>query len=163
MLVEKATAIGLAAVALAACSSAVATPGSVQPTLAAVGGLGYRCGAGVKDNVPSGLYQWSCGGTVGGATTTILVDGNEAGVAQVTLVVDDPRHPAAAIAEFGRLVDAAPPLDAAPVLKQAVAGWAGDPQAWTMGGVRVSGQCDATQCLLIVVGTGDPLEPLPLP
>ena len=151
-------------VALASgCIGRRTTPDAVQPTLAAIEALGFRCGDGVKDNVPSGLLQWSCGGAMDAVRSTVLVDGNEEGVAGITLVVDDPSDPGVAGAGFGRLVDAVPPLSNAPVLKDTVAGWSGGQQAWTVGGVRIVAQCDATQCIVIVMPAGDALRPLPLP
>jgi hypothetical protein len=156
--------VGILAVSLASgCIGQGTTPPEVQPTLAAIENLGFRCGDGVKDNVPSGLFQWSCSGTLVSVRSTVLVDGNEEGVAGITLVVEDPSDPAVAGTAFGRLVDAVPPLSTAPVLKATVAGWTGDQQAWTVGGVRISALCGATQCMVTVMPTRDPLRPLPLP
>ena len=155
--------VGLMVLALVGCAVGPATPETVRPTIAAIETLGYRCGDGIKDNVPSGLYQWSCNGTIAGVPSTILIDGNSEGVAGVTLVVEDPRNPGATASQFARLVDAVPPLNRAPALKDSVAGWAGGEQAWTVGGIRISARCDATQCLFIVVPAGDVLRPLPLP
>ena len=156
--------IGILVLALAAgCIGPGTTPAAVQPTLAAIETLGFRCGDGVKDNVPSGLFQWSCSGSMETARSTVLVDGNDGGVAGITLFVDNPSDPAVARNGFGRLVDAVPPLSSAPVLKDTVAGWTGGQQAWTIGGVHVSAQCDATQCVVTVMASRDPLSPLPLP
>ena len=155
--------VGLVVLILAGCAVRTAIPGAVRPTVAAIETIGYRCGDGVKDNVPSGLFQWSCNGTIAGVPSMILVDGNAEGVAGVTLVVEDPRDPGATARQFARLVDEVPPLDTAPVLKDKVAGWAGGEQAWTVGGIHIAAQCDATQCLVIVAPAGDALRPLPLP
>jgi hypothetical protein len=155
--------VGFVILALAGCASGPATPATVQPTVAAIESLGYRGGDGIEDNVPSGLSQWSCDGTIAGVPSTILVDGNADGVAGVTLLVEDPRNPGATANQFARLVDAVPPLNRAPVLKDSVAGWAGGEQAWTVGAIRISAQCDATRCLVGVVPAGDALRPLPIP
>jgi hypothetical protein len=139
------------------------TPAAVRPTLTAIEALGFRCGDGVKDNVPSGLFQWSCVGAMDAARSTVLVDGNDEGVAAITLFVDDPSDAGVARSAFGRLVDAVPPLSNARVLKDTIAGWTGGQQAWTVGGVRISALCDATLCMVTVMPAGDALRPLPLP
>ena len=156
--------VGILVLAFAAgCISRGTTPVAVRPTLAAIETLGFRCGDGAEDNVPSGLFQWSCGGSIEAARSTVLVDGNEAGVSAITLIVVGPSDPGIARSAFGRLVDAVPPLSNAPVLKDAVAAWTGGQQDWAVGGVRVFGVCDATRCIVIVTPAGDALEPLPLP
>jgi hypothetical protein len=156
--------IGILVLALAAgCIGRGTTPAAVQPTLAAIETLGFRCGNGVRDNVPSGLFQWSCSGSMEAARSTVLVDGNDAGIEGITLFVDDPSHPGVARSGFGRLVDAVPPLSSAQVLKDTVAGWTGGQQAWTIGGVHIAAQCDATQCVVTVLPSRDPLRPLPVP
>jgi hypothetical protein len=145
------------------CSDPESSFSAVQPTLAALDTLGFRCGDGAKDNVPSGLLQWSCSGEMEGAALTVLVDGNEEGTAGITLLVDDPGDPGLAGRAFGRLVDAVPPLSNAPVLKDSVAAWTGRQQALIVGGVRVSAECDTTHCVITVAPSRDPLRPLPLP
>jgi hypothetical protein len=147
----------------AGCFGRGTSPAAVQPTLAAIETLGFRCGDGARDNVPSGLFQWSCGGAMEASRSSVLVDGNADGVMGITLFVDDPRDPGVARSGFGRLVDAVPPLSSAPVLKATIAGWTGGQQAWTVGGVRIYAQCDVTQCVVIVMPAGDALRPLPLP
>jgi hypothetical protein len=155
---------GILVIALAAaCSPRETAPGAVQATLAAIETLGLRCGDGLKDNVPSGLFQWSCSGAIEGVHSTLLVDGNQEGVAGLTLLVDDPSDPRVARSQFGRLVDAVPPLTNAPVLKDTLASWTGRQQAWTVGGVRISALCDATHCIVTVLSARDALRPLPLP
>ena len=145
------------------CGLRETAPDAVRPTLAAIEALGLRCGDGVKDNVPSGLFQWSCRGAIEGVGTALLVDGNEKGVAGLTLLVDDPSDPGVARTQFGRLVDAVPPLTTAPVLKDALASWTGGQQSSTIGGVRVSASCDVTRCIVAVMPARDALHPLPLP
>lgn len=154
---------GILILGLAAACVGTGTPNAVRPTLAAIETLGFRCGDGLRDNVPSGLFQWSCSGALEAARSTVLVDGNEEGVAGITLFVDQPGDAGVARSGFGRLVDAVPPLSHAPVLKETVAGWTGDQHSWTVAGVRMSAQCDATQCVVVVMPAGDALRPLPLP
>jgi hypothetical protein len=155
---------GILVIALAAaCSPRETAPGAVQATLAAIERLGLRCGAGVKDNVPSGLFQWSCSGAIEGVRSALLVDDNQEGVAGMTLLVNDPRDPGVARTQFGRLVDAVPPLTNAPVLKDTLASWTGAQQTWTVGGVRIFALCDGTQCTVTVMPTRDAIHPLPLP
>jgi hypothetical protein len=157
----------LAATALLAllvgCTGVPAAPSAVQPTLAGIDTLGFHCDEGIRDNVPSGLVQWPCQGTVDGFGSTVLVDGNQEGVAGITLVIDESIDPGVARAGFGRLVDAVPPLDTAPVLVDTLTGWNGEQRQNVIGGVRVSAECDATQCIVGVLAAEDPLRPLPLP
>jgi hypothetical protein len=95
--------------------------------------------------------------------STVLVDGNDEGVAGISLFLDESSDPAVARGAFGRLVDAVPPLSTAPVLKDSVAGWTRGRQDWSVGGVHISARCDATQCVVTVLPSRDPLRPLPLP
>jgi hypothetical protein len=156
--------VGSLILALAAgCVGQLTTPAAVRPTLEAITSLGFRCGDGHRDNVPSGLLQWSCGGSIDSVRSTVLVDGNDGGVAGITLLVEAPSDPGVARRGFGRLVDAVPPLSTAPVLKATVAAWTGPQQMWTVGGVRLSADCDPSQCIISVLPSGDPLRPLPLP
>jgi hypothetical protein len=160
----RSTVIGILILALAAgCFGRGTTPAAVQPTLAAIETLGFRCGDGAKDNVPSGLFQWSCSGAMEASRSTVLVDGNEDGVAGITLFVENPSDPGVARSGFGRLVDAVPRLSNAPVLKDTIAGWTSGQHSWTVAGVLISALCDATQCVVIVMPAGDALRPLPLP
>jgi hypothetical protein len=155
---------GILVIALAAgCSPRETAPGAVQATLAAIETLGLRCGDGAKDNVPSGLFQWTCRGAIEGVRSALLVDGNQDGVAGMTLFVDDPGDPGVARTQFGRLVDSVPPLTNAPALKDTLASWTGAQQTWTVGGVRIFALCDGTHCVVTVMPTGDALRPLPLP
>ena len=63
------------AILAAACHGTSPAPPAVTPTLAAIHAIDFTCGAGIRDNVPSGLSQWACEGMVQGQATTILVDG----------------------------------------------------------------------------------------
>ena len=150
-------------VLITGCGSASSAPSAVQPTLAAIEGLGFKCDPGVKDNVPSGLFQWRCTGSFDGTAATVLVDGNDEGAAGVTLVTDGSTDPEVARVSFGRLVRAVPPLDTAPILVDQLDGWTGDQRSTVVGGVRVLSVCDATQCIVQVASATDPLRPLPLP
>lgn len=155
---------GILILALAVgCSPRATTPDSVTATLAAVGGLGLRCGEGVEDNVPSGLVQWSCRGAIDGVDASVLIDGSRDGVVGLTLVVEGSADPDVARSRFGRIVDSVPPLTGAPVLKDALAEWAGPQRISTIGGVRVVAECDSTQCVVGVAPEVDALQPLPLP
>jgi hypothetical protein len=148
--------------ALASGCAGQAAP-AVQPTLSAIETLGLQCGDAIRDNVPSGLLQWSCAGTLEATRASVLVDGNDEGVEGITLTLDDPHHSGVAVHAFGRLVDAVPPLNTAPTLKDTVAGWTGGQRAWTVGGVRIWAECGAAQCIVGVMPSGDALRPLPLP
>jgi hypothetical protein len=155
---------GILVVALAAgCSLRETAPGAVQPTLAAIEALGLRCGDGVKDNVPSGLFQWSCSGAIEGVGSALLVDGYQEGVAGLTLFVDDPSDPGVARTQFGRFVEAIPSLTRAAVLKDTLASWKGGPQTWTVGAFRLTASCDVTHCTVTVMPARDALRPMPLP
>jgi hypothetical protein len=145
---------------LAGCASA---PPAVRPTLDGLGRLGFSCGDGMKDNVPSGLFQWSCNGAVDGMASTVLVDGNQEGVVGMTLVIDASADPIVAQSAFAHVVGGVPPLDAAPALAASLAGWTGAQQSHVVGGVRVSAECSPTQCSVIVMPDGDALHPLELP
>jgi hypothetical protein len=151
----------LVAFLVAACGSTV--PGTVAPTIAALEQLGLDCGDGLKDNVPSGLYQWSCAGTIDDERVTVLVDGNDEGVSAVELFIDESTDPALARRLFERLVDAVPPLSTAPILKTVVADWDGPQRSQVLGGVRVTAMCLETPCSVLVMPAHDALRPLPLP
>jgi hypothetical protein len=147
---------------LAACDAAMSAPPAIQPTLSALRTLGFVCDAGIKDNVPSGLYQWHCRGTEDGVDTTVLVDGKAAGVAEI----DDDHasiDPAVAVRGFGRLVASVPPLRGATRLVATLDHWTGEQQSQTVDGVRVTALCDVTQCIVFVVTASSPLDRLPLP
>ena len=144
--------------ALAGCNSA---PSAVQPTLGSIHDIGLTCGDGVRDNVPSGLYQWRCEGPIDSLNAVILVDCNDQGVAGVTLVTRDPVAADATRARFERLVETVPPLDRQQGLAEALTGWSGTQQRVIVGGVAMLTVCDATQCMITVTSAEDPLSPLP--
>jgi hypothetical protein len=139
------------------------TPAAVRPTLAGIIALGYRCGEGMKDNMPSGLFQWQCDGAVDETASTVLVDGNQEGVVGMTLFVDTSTDPEVARRSFARLVAGVPPLNAAPALADSLVGWTGRQQSHVVGGVRVFAECEATHCIVIVMPCGDALHPMELP
>ena len=145
----------------AACTAS--TPGPVVATVAAIEQLGLDCGYAVKDNVPSGLFQWSCAGTIDDDKVTILVDGNDEGVNAINLVLSQPTDVGRTRRLFERLVDTVPPLNTAPVLKTLVADWDGTQVSRTLGGIRAAASCDEFQCGVLVMPADDPLRPLPLP
>jgi len=138
-------------------------PAAIRPTLAGIIALGYRCGEGMKDNVPSGLFQWHCDGTVDGTVSTVLVDGNQEGVAGITLFINESDDPEIARVGFARLVTGVPPLKAAPALADVLRRWPGEQQSTVVGPVRVFAECKPTYCIVIVSPAGDPLRPMQLP
>lgn len=151
------------AILAAACQGTSPTPPAVTPTLAAIHAIDFTCGGGIKDNVPSGLSQWACEGTVQRQPTTILVDGNDEGVAGLTLNVHASMDPSIALAGFRQVAGTVPPLTTSPKLAHTLDGSAGDQVREVVGGVAVIAECDATQCIVMVVGATDRLGPLPLP
>lgn len=151
----------LVAGSLAGCVGAGA-PATVQATLDGVAALGYRCEAGIPDNVPSGLTQWRCSGTVSGSRATIDVDGNDAGVDGFTLAING-TDPAISRTEFRRFVTAVSPLSAQPGLAAALDSWTGAQDPTSVGGVRVNGECDPTQCVIFIRSVDGPNQPLRLP
>ena len=152
-----------ALVVLSACMGSPSAPATVQPTLAGIATLGLRCGDGVPDNVPSGLIEWRCQGELDDAASSLLVDGNDEGVAGITLVMDESTDPRIARRGFGRLIEAVPPVNAAPGLVDGLAGWTGEQLATVVDGVRISAVCTVTQCIVTLASAADPLRPLPLP
>jgi hypothetical protein len=137
-------------------------PSALQPALTGVRSLGYACGDGVKDNVPSGLYQWHCSGMVEGNLAVINVDGNANGVAGFTLSINSVDL-ALMRAEFLSLVTSVSPLTAEPDLAAALDTWTGTQDPKVFGAARVNGECDATQCVVYITSVDGPLQPLRLP
>ena len=153
----------LAAALAALVTGCSGTPESVRPTIAGIVGLGYRCGDGIKDNVPSGLFQWHCDGAVNGTPSVVLVDGNAEGVAGVTLDVEPTNDPELARVGFARLVAAVTPLKAAPALADTLIGWTGGQQWKIVGAVRVYAGCESTRCIVMVTPVDDATRPMQLP
>jgi hypothetical protein len=145
----------IAVLMLAACAG-----NSMRPTLTDL--RSAVCGDGVRDNVPSGLWQWRCRGRVAGTDAFVDVDGNEAGVAEITLTVDS-TDPALIGAEFARLAARVAPLTSAPGLADALGTWTSQQIFTTVGRARVEHECDGTQCYLELVSIDGPLTPLMLP
>lgn len=154
--------VAIIALVASGCGVPFSTPGAVEPTLTALERHGFDCDSGEKDMVPSGLFQWHCRGSDGGVETTVLVNGNDAGVAEIDDVYES-TNPVIAIDGFRRLVANVPPLTAAPDLANAIADWTGAQQSVVVRGVRVSAECDVTQCLIFVSNAESPIQPLPLP
>lgn len=91
----------------------------------------------------------------------MLVDGNDKGVAGITLVVQA-TDSALGRRGFARLVGGVPPLTSAPQLTDTLVSWTGPQQSWEVDGIRVTAVCDVTQCIVFVVTAASPLLPLPL-
>jgi hypothetical protein len=138
------------------------TPGAIQPTLAAIQSLDYTCGDGVRDNVPSGLYQWRCTGRAGSQDATIDVDGNDAGVAEIDLTISS-FDLSVIRSEFRRIATDVTPLRVSPLIVDALMGWSGEQRATVVGSARIASECDATQCIVEVTSIDGPLGPLHLP
>jgi hypothetical protein len=136
--------------------------GSVQPTLADLRDLGYTCGDGVPDGVPSGTSQWICVGSVAGQDASVAVDGTDRAVTELTLDVTS-ADPQLAHSEFGRLVAGVAPLSSAPGIAASLASWSGAQTAATVRRARIVSECDSTQCIIDVTSVDGPLEPLILP
>ena len=97
----------LAGVAIVA-GCGVRIPDRVAPTLDALRQAGLRCGEPQKDNVPSGLLEWSCDGLDHGAAVRVLVDGDEKGVFDLTALVPASAGTATAREVFVDVVDIVP-------------------------------------------------------
>jgi hypothetical protein len=145
------------------CGGATGAPARVRPTLDAIGGLAFACGVGIRDNVPSGLSQWTCEGTIDGAGATILVDGKEEGVTGITLDILSSHDTSAAHGGFRRIVVAVPPLSSVPALLHALDDWDGQQRRIIVGAIALSAVCDVTQCIVGLANADDPLRPIPVP
>jgi hypothetical protein len=138
-------------------------PPAVEPALIILERLGYWCDDGEKElGPPNGLYQWHCSRSGRGPATIVLVEGNDQGIAGFTIGVDD-TDPAFARQAFDEIRAAVPPLAWAPWLAGGLAGWSGPEASLVINEIRVTGLCDATQCLVYIVTATSPIEPLPLP
>jgi hypothetical protein len=149
--------LGLLSGLLAGCTT-VSAPAAVRPTLIAVEALGYHCDTGVADNVPSGLTQWKCSGSVAESRASVDVDGNETGVTGLTLDINSV-DPEMSRLEFRRLASAVPPLSAQVGLSTALDTWTGTQDPTHVGGIRVNGLCDATQCIVFIGFVEGPPQP----
>jgi len=154
--------IVLAALAGACTWIGAKGPPAVLPALTSIEQLGYACDNGVKDNVPSGLYQWHCSRTVNGLQSTVLVNGNDRGIAEFDIDVSA-TDPALVRSAFSEVLAVVPPLSSAPWLADGLAGWTGPQANRVVNGVSVTGECDETQCVVFVSTAASPLDPLPLP
>jgi hypothetical protein len=151
-------------VLLAGCFSSPdpvpSAPPAIRPTLEGVHAMGFTCGDGVEDNVPSGLFQWICTGIVEENPSTVLVNGNAAGLTEVVLVIDESIDPRTLVAGFERLVTTVPPLSRLPALPSALAGWTRAEERIEVAGVAVLAECDV-QCQVFLGSAAGPLAPLP--
>ncbi|TMF39818.1 MAG: hypothetical protein E6I26_04395 [Chloroflexi bacterium] len=98
----------LIASAIVGCRSA--TPAAVAPSIEAWSTFGLSCGERRADNVPSGLFQWTCRSDHRGIPLTLLVDGDDHGVFMMTAQVPGGTDPRAAGQVFDDLVGASLPL-----------------------------------------------------
>jgi hypothetical protein len=148
---------------LGGCDSANA-PAAIRPTVDQIEAMGYECGSGVPDNVPSGLVAWNCSGSVAGNRAGVMVEGNDDGVAGITLVIHS-NDPGVIRTEFRRLAAAVPPMSLQPDVDEALDAWTGSPSPMILGGTRVNALCDVTQCIVYIGYREAPAQPLvsPLP
>ena len=168
-------ALGLVVIVVAGCARA---PAGIEPTLAAVEALGAHCGDGVPDGAPSGLVEWTCKATADGDAArqyvlSVMVDGNDQGVARVVLVMDTNqmirdgdrgRGPDHLRTALGLLVDRLPLLSVAPALRSAMDAWDGADKAIEVGHARIGASCpDDSGCSLEIDPIGDATEPMQLP
>lgn len=138
------------------------TPRGIQGTLGDLNTLGFTCGDGIADNVPSGLTQWSCRSDGGGPSTAVDIDGNGQGVTELTVVVES-TDLAVAKQSYRRIAGAVAPLTQAPALLDVLSTWAGPQELFTVGSAKVAAECDATQCIIDIDSVDGPLQPLRLP
>jgi len=143
-------------------------PGAGQPTIDAAKSLGLQCDSGEKDNVPSGLYQWHCRGTEAHPALTMLVSGNDEGVAEIDVITPtgDTDRLRIAIGAVARTVPPMSSLDGlATELDRQLVDWDGAQTIVGSRGLRVSLLCDEPsqfgegQCMAFVVGP-DPIKPM---
>lgn len=149
-------------IALAVLGVGGCTPTAIEPTLADVRALGFACGDGVRDNVPSGLSQWHCSGRIATKEAAIAVNGSEAGVTEIDLVINSP-DPELMRSAFMRVATDVTPLKVGPALRDALAGWSGQQRTTVVGSARVASECDTTQCIVEVTSMDGSLRPLRLP
>ncbi len=144
-------------------------PEAVRPTLDAIAALGLQCGSGIPDNVPSGLFQWHCHGSIESTTDVIiLVGGNEAGVSALDISTPTDDF-ASARAVLGPVAARVPPLsglDGLPAaLHEAFRSLSGRQTSIELLGLRVSAWCIPPsefgdgRCTISFVGP-DPLRPM---
>ena len=136
----------------------MSAPAAIRTTLGEVGALGFECDAGIADNVPSGLTQWRCSGTVSGKGAVVDVDGNDSGVTGLTLAINS-ADPAISRAEFRRLATSVSLLKADVGMASALDTWTGAQDPTFVGGAHFNGECDATQCLVFVSFADVPTQP----
>jgi hypothetical protein len=100
--------------------------------------IGLACTGPTKDNVPSGLFQWSCRGQRHGVELSGVLDGDDRGVVSLQFVVDASTTPDAALDAFAGLVDATSQLDGhAAEIIAFIAGWPSIGTTGSFGPTRV--------------------------
>jgi hypothetical protein len=151
--VERILIASILAVALVGgCATAPLTPAAVRPTLNAMSTLGLGCSDTTVDNVPSGLLQWSCRGTVRDASLTVVVDGDAAGIFEIVAQVPGATDPATASRVFADLVAAMPPLaPSGNEIRAWVQRWDGRSQSLEAGAAHLQMQQDGTWITLAIV------------
>lgn len=145
--IKRAVTIALIATTLSACTLGLgpAIPDRVRPTLDGWQAIGLTCTGPTKDNVPSGLVQWSCLGALDGVELSGVFEGDDLGVFDLQAVVPAATPPDAARDSFARLIDATPPLDG--LESEIVAfidGWPGINTIGSFGPARVRVDVDDT-------------------
>jgi len=149
---------------LAGCAAlGPATPAAVAPTLDGWRGLGLSCSRPTEDNVPSGLLQWVCRGSLRAAAFTAVLDGDDKGVFDITAQVPAGTSRETAVAAFVDLVDA---TTAVAAVRGAVRSWAeawdGSQESAEFGITWVMLEADATWVTLVIWpgprrSVGDPM------
>jgi hypothetical protein len=96
---------------LAACGTA--TPPAIAPTFDAWRAIGLACGQPAKGNEPTTLVQWRCQGTVEQTPLTVVVDGDDRGIHDLTAQVAPAVPDTAAMTTFRALISVSPYLSSA--------------------------------------------------
>ena len=149
----------LVAIILNACAPSFS---AVNPTIFKLRDLGYSCGDGIKDNVPSGLYQWHCDRSPDRSDLTELVDGNDRGVAEIDLAFPS-NDPDAAKKTYESVIADVPPLVSAKGLHGVLDSWFGEQTSEDVQGIRVAAECQDSWCTIWITSTTSPLDPIPVP
>jgi hypothetical protein len=86
------------------------TPAAMSPTVDSWRAAGLSCDGPFEGNVPSGLLQWTCHGTLAGVEIWADVEGDDKGVFDAQAQVPADTSPASAGTAFGVLISATPAL-----------------------------------------------------
>jgi hypothetical protein len=162
-------ALGLMVVwSVVGCAAEPATPVAVAATIEGWKTRGVSCSEPTKDDVSSGLLQWSCRGTMGRAPFDALIDGDDAGVFQIVIQVRSDSMAAVTAADyFADLMRWTPPVrEHETELQMWIRGWDGTPAATTLGTISARLDRDETWMTLVVVpgprhSVTDPVDPSP--